>query len=72
MIALQAPVPLHRISGDFDPAMIRTLAKGSRSRQVIMARPNEADRPPKCAKMIQLGIYRGQIRPSEQDIIEKS
>ena len=34
-----------------------------------MLRPNEPDMPPKHTKMVPLGIYRTQIRPSEHDIV---
>ena len=45
------------ISGEFVRAMVCILAR----RKIPMARPNEPDMLPKCAKMVRLGIYRTQI-----------
>lgn len=58
------------ISHEFGRAIIRILAKGSRSSQITTARP--PDMPPKRTKMIQLGIYCTQIRPSEHDMVATS
>ena len=49
------------ISGDFGRAMVRILARRSRTK-IPMARSNEPDMPPKRTKKVRLGIYRTQIR----------
>jgi len=65
------PVRFDGISGEFSRAMVRILAKRSRTK-ISIARPNEPDLPSKRAKKVRLGIYRAQIQPSNHDIIAKS
>jgi len=48
------------IPGEFGRAMVRILARRSRSK-IPMARRNEPDMPPKRNKKVRLGIYRTQI-----------
>ena len=50
------------ISGEFVRAMVRNLARRSRTK-ILMARSDEPDMPPKHTKKVRLGIYRTQIQP---------
>ena len=50
------------ISGEFGRAMVRILARRSRTK-IPMERPNEPNMPPKRTKKVRLGLYRTQIQP---------